>query len=156
MNFIPEYIKTLNITHILERVGIWMASLYSGVLTAWFFLFIVAYIQNTVNIFDKILGGGLVLIGLLFIFLPIICRRFSVLLSWGINIIFLCFLTLSMISLGYEMSSDPYYMENNEGIWGPGFHFMHVVLFGMSGLIIFMLRCSAVYYIRCIWHKLKR
>lgn len=147
---------TVNIKQILQRTWIWLASLYMGLLVFWFLIFIVVFFSRSgLSILSELLWVGAVLYGVLFILLPVIYWRVYAALAWVINVIFLLLLTLSMVKLGYIIASDPLYLENNERIWGPGFQFMHFVLFGVTSLFIYTLRRPALFHARALWRALR-
>jgi len=146
--------KTFNIRNILERIWIWLASIYAGLLTLWWLMSLVGSLSQKVpSLFNGLFWVVATLIGVLFVILPLIYWRFYAVLAWGINIAFLGGLSLSMIQLAYVIANDPHYLEDNERIWGPGFHIMHFVLFGVTSLFIYSLKRPALSHIRAIREK---
>lgn len=139
----------INTRYILKRMWFCLASSYAGLLVLWSIVFIGGvFNQNWLNL---LFWEGAVFYSISFILLPIIYWRFYIVLAWIINIVFLVFLTLVMIKLAFTIESDPSYLQNNERIWGPGFHFMHFALFGVTSFFVCTLWKPALFY----FHKLR-
>jgi len=136
----------INIMPVVKRIWFTLASSYTGLLVFWALAFIGGtFNQNWLNI---LFYEGAVFYGVAFILLPIIYWRFYLVFSWMINIVFLAFLALYMMRLGFIIENDPLYIENNERIWGPGFHFMHFILSGVTALFIYTLWKPALFHFR--------
>lgn len=133
-----EKIKTSDhMRNRLKNIWICLASSYAGVLAIWSLVYMGSlFDQNWLNIIVDFFWTGFVVFVVIFIFLPFRYPQFFTVFAWGVSAVFLFFFTLNLIKLYFLIQTDPYYLQNNEQIWGPGFHFMQFVLIVVTGLVV--------------------